>query len=490
MATFKPSTGVSAAPGAPAIRVDSDVPPVDAGDAASSTHTSRSGSSHGAAEAAAAGAQSKDGVGTDPNKRVYLESWMGEKPESSTGSPASFDMGQVAQFSAREFRLPSQGSPVHVDVFDARVDSESSDRLRACVSSCLPPASPVASGPSSPHTHELLGKGAFGSVFRVSSRLGSPPPGFGSQSPMPMHAELPPMAVKVVPQQGAEALAREARCLAEMTANPYVQSFSLPVGADIAMGHGPSGDAALAMQFVEGRTLRAEMDALGGLPEAQKLDKMLRYTKQVVSALAVLQEEAGITHCDLKPENIMIHKKHDCAMLVDFGMAKHTATPIPGNRVGGTAPYMAPECFGFVMDPDNETAGYPQVDLRRTDVYSLGVIAFEMWHGHLPVGAHGGDLEGLMGRHMARGRAAAAADGVDTVLFAVRAPADPAAPTRFERLSQDFIRLQRDMLSVDPAQRPTPRQILENYPCMREARALVHPEAVVALMEARVAGMK
>ena len=101
--------------------------------------------------------------------------------------------------------------------------------------------------------------------------------------------------------------------------------------------------------------------------------RAVRYLKQIASALSRIHE-VGILHRDLKPGNIML-RADDSIALIDFGLAKHMrlALEITGNG----------EIFGtpYYMSPEQGHAG--SVD-QRSDIYSLGVIFFEMLTGQKP----------------------------------------------------------------------------------------------------------
>jgi len=137
----------------------------------------------------------------------------------------------------------------------------------------------------------------------------------------------------------------------------------------------------IAMEFVEGATLRERMDA-GPL----KLSEAVKIATQTASALAAAHD-AGIVHRDIKPDNIMI-RRDGIVKVLDFGLAKlverlpsqfvdseaPTSIPMksePGSVIG-TAVYMSPE----------QARGVP-VD-SRTDIFSLGVVIYEMVTRSLP----------------------------------------------------------------------------------------------------------
>jgi serine/threonine protein kinase len=124
------------------------------------------------------------------------------------------------------------------------------------------------------------------------------------------------------------------------------------------------GIAYITMEFVEGESLRSVLNRFGGLSPRKGIDVAL----QICSGLKEAHAQ-GIVHRDLKPENVMIDAQGN-VKIMDFGIARsmEAATRLTGAMVG-TPAYMAPE----------QVAGKP-VDFR-TDVYSLGLILYEMFTG-------------------------------------------------------------------------------------------------------------
>jgi serine/threonine protein kinase len=125
-----------------------------------------------------------------------------------------------------------------------------------------------------------------------------------------------------------------------------------------------NGIAYTSMEFVEGESLRSVMNRFGGLP----VRKAVNVALQICSGLKEAHAQ-GIVHRDLKPENVMIDANGNIKIM-DFGIARsmEAATRLTGSMVG-TPAYMAPE----------QVSGKP-VDYR-TDIYSLGLMLYEMFTG-------------------------------------------------------------------------------------------------------------
>jgi protein kinase-like protein len=125
-----------------------------------------------------------------------------------------------------------------------------------------------------------------------------------------------------------------------------------------------AGIAYTSMEFVEGESLRSVLNRFGGLPQRKATDLAL----QICSGLKEAHTQ-GIVHRDLKPENVMIDAQGN-VKIMDFGIARsmEAGTRLTGSMVG-TPAYMAPE----------QVAGKP-VDYR-TDIYSLGLMLYEMFTG-------------------------------------------------------------------------------------------------------------
>ena len=163
------------------------------------------------------------------------------------------------------------------------------------------------------------------------------------------------------------------------------EAFQEDVGEGLAPSQESAGEEGrtvhfICMELVQGKGLDQLITGDG-----LSAEKMLEITQPLIRALMAAHER-GITHRDLKPANIMVTDEGTVKIL-DFGLAKLHASPDSGEyddlptqtltqigAVVGTIPYMSPE----------QVQGKP-VD-HRTDIFSLGVILYEMATGHRPFG--------------------------------------------------------------------------------------------------------
>lgn len=135
-------------------------------------------------------------------------------------------------------------------------------------------------------------------------------------------------------------------------------------------GVGPAGDgnvAFLAMEFIEGHTLREVMRAAKDMTVEETWNIALPIIRGVAAAHRI-----GLIHRDIKPENVLVSHDGDIKV-ADFGLARaasnHTGT---GMALMGTVSYMSPELVTG-----------EQAD-ERSDVYALGILVFEMLTGSRP----------------------------------------------------------------------------------------------------------
>jgi serine/threonine protein kinase len=207
----------------------------------------------------------------------------------------------------------------------------------------------------------LIGEGGMGRVYRADQRVGT------TTRKVAVKTLRPQLSAD---KQLARRFFREAETIVRLTHPNTIQFFDF--------GELPDGTLVIIMEFIEGRSLAQELSH--GPLSAERADRIFA---QVCGALAEAHA-LGIVHRDLKPDNILLTERggqRDFVKVLDFGIAKISATSGEDDKstkltqqgmMVGTPPYMSPEQFGA----ENIDA--------RSDLYSLGVIAFEMLTGKLP----------------------------------------------------------------------------------------------------------
>jgi serine/threonine protein kinase/Tol biopolymer transport system component len=138
----------------------------------------------------------------------------------------------------------------------------------------------------------------------------------------------------------------------------------------------------IATEFVDGETLRSLIQRT-----TMKLTDALDIAAQVASALEAAHQ-AGVVHRDIKPENVMLRRDR-LVKVLDFGLAKLIQQTAPGGPIDSEAPTNvafkthAGAVMGTAMYMSPEQAQGTAVD-RRTDLWSLGCVLYEMITGHPP----------------------------------------------------------------------------------------------------------
>jgi hypothetical protein len=159
---------------------------------------------------------------------------------------------------------------------------------------------------------------------------------------------------------------REAEAMARLS-HPHI----MPI---YAVGEG-NGIVYFIMPLATGKSLSAKLGGATGLP----IGEARRITVEIAQALEHAHG-AGVVHRDVKPDNIMLEGDDERVLVTDFGIAKAAAagtSDLTGTGMAiGTPAYMSPE----------QATGENEID-HRADLYSLGVVAFQMLTGQLPFGA-------------------------------------------------------------------------------------------------------
>jgi len=183
------------------------------------------------------------------------------------------------------------------------------------------------------------------------------------------------VAVKVLPPELAfreeirMRFLREAETAARLS-HPHI----VPIHS---VGEGPEGLVYFVMAYVDGESLAARLKRRERLPP-EEARRIMMETADALGAGHAL----GIIHRDVKPDNILLEGSRGRTVLTDFGIAKAlTSTTGPGTLTAtgvaiGTPHYMSPE----------QAAGDREID-GRSDIYSLGVVGYQMLAGELPFSA-------------------------------------------------------------------------------------------------------
>ena len=173
------------------------------------------------------------------------------------------------------------------------------------------------------------------------------------------------VALKVLAEQYAddeefvERFRREARSAAALSHPNIVSVYD--------RGETGSGTAYISMEYVARGTLKEKIREEGRMASSVAVGVAV----QIAEALEAAHER-GVIHRDIKPQNVLVTRSGDIKV-ADFGIARAaSASAMTGSTVLGTASYMSPEqAAGARVGP-------------RTDLYSLGVVLFEMLTGKLP----------------------------------------------------------------------------------------------------------
>lgn len=217
---------------------------------------------------------------------------------------------------------------------------------------------------------DLLGKGAFGAVYRARDSAG------GVVALKLMRPADYPDADEA--DRVRRRVEREIKAMSRVRSAAIVQLYRWGVHAGMFW---------LAMEYVEGQTL-ADMLAEGPIAPGRAVKLAL----QMLEGLAVAHD-AGIIHRDLKPENIIVQPRRlggEDVKILDFGVARlqnrglDTFETVDGDKVFGTPAYMAPE------------QGNGNVTLA-TDLYAIGTMLHEMLLGMRPF-HHGSALEVMVAK--------------------------------------------------------------------------------------------
>ncbi len=248
----------------------------------------------------------------------------------------------------------------------------------------------------------------------------------------------------VVPDESIKRFERETEAIAKLAHPNIVQVLDA--------GRADDGTTYLAMELLEGENVRQLVRRERAVPTP----RALAILEDVASAL-VAAHGAGVIHRDLKGENVMLVRaagKEETAKVLDFGVAKVTsqteAPPVTGSGfVAGTPGCIAPEqMLGKSDDP-------------RSDLYSVGVLAFEMLAGRAPFVA-GSTME-LMLKHLSEPAPSVAAVARQSG-FSVPAPVDALVASLLEKDPERRPRDARAFLDVVRGLRDADRATIADVP--------------------------
>ncbi len=208
---------------------------------------------------------------------------------------------------------------------------------------------------------ELIGRGGTADTYRAQDKL--------------LDRDV---AVKVLIDRSDDInnrFIREAQAMAKLNHPNIVQVFD--VGQE-------SGISYIVMELVRGKTLR---DLEGG---SLSYRQALTYLIEILEALSYAHE-AGTIHRDIKPSNVMIDDESKKVKVMDFGLARRTSDMTQTTRTGqivGTIGYLAPE--RFLSKPADS----------RSDLYSVGVVMYEIFTGTVPFRNDKDDLVATIFSHV------------------------------------------------------------------------------------------
>ncbi len=197
-----------------------------------------------------------------------------------------------------------------------------------------------------------LGEGSMGVVYLARERALDRPVAIKTIAPAWAHEP-----------KFANSFLEEARAMARIRHSNVVQLYT-------SGEH--EGCFYLAMEFVKGSSLQAVLKSHRARGELLSIHNMVAVLDEVIGGVGAIHE-AGLLHCDLRPANIVVEDDTGRAVVIDFGVATRARSGDAQLEAGSPA-YMAPEQF----------SDSPALITEQSDIYALGVTAFELLTGELP----------------------------------------------------------------------------------------------------------
>jgi tRNA A-37 threonylcarbamoyl transferase component Bud32 len=211
----------------------------------------------------------------------------------------------------------------------------------------------------------LLGEGGMGRVYTAEQQMGTAVRKVAVKTLLQEFSKDPQVVARFM---------RECGTVVELDHPNTIKFYDF--------GQTDQGDLYIAMELVDGSTMAEVIETTG----AMSFERVDHIMKQICGSLHEAHEK-GVVHRDLKPENVILTTRageEDFVKLLDFGIAKRNDAAdtkqeqklTQAGMVLGTPPYMSPEQFtGKELD-------------RRSDIYSLGVLSYEMLTSRLPFDAN------------------------------------------------------------------------------------------------------
>ncbi len=258
------------------------------------------------------------------------------------------------------YPIPNAVSPIACAVSDPVAPAAEDPELRALVEEALRGAYDLEAE---------LGRGGMGIVYRARDRR-----------------LKRPVAIKLLPPELAfrkdvrTRFLREAETAAQLSHPNIVPIYSVDEVGNLVF---------FVMACVDGDNLARQLQRRGALP----VDQVRRWTREVSDALAYAHAR-GVIHRDIKPDNILVDAIDGRAVVTDFGIARAASEAGDASRLTatgaalGTPAYMSPE----------QASGERDLD-ARSDLYSLGVVVYQMLSGNTPFTA--GTMPAMLVKHLA-----------------------------------------------------------------------------------------